>query len=592
MGRVVPAAVPDAMSNSPATSGVEVVDLLVAGSGAGGLAAALVAASRGLQVCILEKTPWIGGTTALSEGMIWVPGGRAARSRAADGAEAALAYLRAAAPVTLDAGRARAYCEHAAPMLEFLERESPVRFELAASSPDYYGDLPGATTGLRAYRPRPYDARVLPRALFARIRPPLATTVAFGGMMLSSEDYGHVLAMRSSARSFAHVAALAMRYARDRAAGHARGTRLANGNAVIAGLLEALVARRVEVLTRTTLVALNAQDGAVVGAQVHGPGGLRTIRARAGVVLATGGFPGSLELRRRFLAHVADGLEHVSLAPETNTGDGIVLAQSQGARIDARLAHPAAWTPVSVVPRDDGSTVPFPHYVDRAKPGIIAVTQRGERFCNEADPYIRFVPELIGAARATGVSHVWLVCDHAALRAYGIGAVPPAPGRIGPFVRSGYLLRAPTLGELAHRLELPEGSLQATVAKFNADARRGVDPAFGRGGSAFNLAYGDASHAPNPCLGPLDRAPFYAVRLLAGDIGTFVGLAADGNARVLDADGAAIRGLYAAGNDVASPTGGEYPAAGVTVGAALTFGYLAGTTATLPAARLLAVGQD
>lgn len=551
----------------------ERVDVLVVGSGAAGLVAALAAASRGCRVRVFEKTPWIGGTTALSEGMIWVPA--SGTSTGADSPAAALAYLRAAAAGNLDESRAASYVRNAAAMLSFIEATSPLRYEPARSSPDYYASLPGATVGVRAFRPRPFDVRARGVAWLDQIRPPLPTTMAFGGMMLSSDDYMQVLALRRSPRAWAHLGSLSLRYFVDRAVGFRRGARLTNGNAVVAGLLAGLERWNVRPETRTTLVRLNVEDRRVVGADLEGPSGAFTVLCDA-VVLATGGFPGNDAWRRRYYPHVAAAIEHHSLAPPTNTGEGLEAALRVGARLDGNVVNAAAWTPVSRVPQRDGSLVPFPHYVDRAKPGVIAVDSAGQRFCNEASPYIRFVPALVRAAELRGESHVWLVADHRALRRYGLGAAPPAPGRIQPFVANGYLVRASSIAELELRLGIPVGALARTVASFNEHAERGVDPEFQRGVAAFDRAYGDAAHAPNPCLGPLVQPPFYAVRLYAGDIGTFVGLAVDADARVLGIDGTPIAGLYAAGNDVASPTGGEYPAAGVTIGAAMTFGFLAG----------------
>jgi succinate dehydrogenase/fumarate reductase flavoprotein subunit len=548
-------------------------DVVVIGSGAGGLVAALAASVGGARVLVVEKTAAIGGTTALSEGMIWVPANNRSSRGRADTWSAAVDYLRAAAPTGFDATRARTYCANAAAALEFVETHSPVRYELATGSIDYHANLPGATAGIRAFRPRPFDARSL-RADFRRLRTPLVTTMAWGGMMLSSDDYAHVLAMRHSLRSLVHVGGLAARYASDRLAGFPRGTRLTNGNAVVAGLYAALRARGVTFWTDANAVALHRVDDRVSGVEIRRPDRI-DVRATRGLVLACGGFPGNHEWMRRHLSHVAAGKPHRSMAPASNTGDGLELALAMGARLETRLEHPVAWTPVSLVPQRDGSSVPFPHYVDRAKPGVIAVTAAGSRFCNEAISYQQFVPAMIAATHPGDEGHVWLLADHRAVRRYGLGAAPPAPGRLEPFVRRGYLVRAASIAELAERLAIDPLSLEHTMRRFNADAAVGVDREFGKGESALNRAYGDANVRPNPCLAPLDTPPYYAVRLTPGDIGTFVGLAVDEHARVLGVAGP-VPGLYAAGNDVASPTGGDYPAAGVTVGAAMTFGFLAG----------------
>lgn len=559
-------------------NGTSSFDVVVIGSGAAGLVAALTAAHAAARVLVVEKTPWLGGTTALSEGMVWIPLNAHARARGlADSVGAAVDYLRAAAPASFAEARAQAYCACAADALEFVEAQSPVRYELADASIDYHPELPGATAGTRALRPLPYDARHL-RADFAMLRPPLPTTLAWGGMMLSSGDHAHVLAMRRSVRSSAHVASLALRYMRDRALGSPRGTRLTNGNAVIAGLWTALRALHVPVWTNASAVALSTAGTRVVGVDVATPNLVR-VEARS-VVLACGGFPGSAPWTRRHVRHVAAGKPHVSLAPKTNTGDGLDLALSVGARLASTVAHPLAWTPASEVPQADGSSIPFPHYVDRAKPGVIAVTIAGVRFANEAMAYQRFVPAMIEATRGTPVGHVWLVADHRAVRNYGLGAAPPAPGRLGPFLRSGYLVSAASVDALAARLGIDPTALGRTIRRFNEDAVLGRDREFGKGDAPLDRAYGDPAVTPNPCLAPLEHGPYYAIRLVPGDIGSFVGLDVDANARVLR-DAGVIEGLYAAGNDVCSPTGGEYPAAGVTVGAAMTFGYLAGRHATL-----------
>jgi len=550
-------------------------EVIVIGSGAGGLMAALTAADAGLKTILLEKTHLVGGTTALSEGMIWVPANSHAQTTGAiDSADEASRYLLASAPDTLDSDRANAYCSSAAGMLDFLESKSGVRYELATASIDYHAELPGATRGIRSLRLKPFDGRSL-GPWFARLRPPLATTMAWGGMMLSSPDYQHVLAMRRSLRSFTHVARLAARFGWDRLTGKARGTRLTNGNALVAGLLEAVQRSGVTVLTDATAESLVTANGAVTGVRVREGATVTSVGASRGVVLACGGFPGDPAMQRQFLPHVAVGKEHVTLAPQTNTGDGLRLAVEAGARIRDHVSAPVAWTPASLVPQPKGPPVPFPHYVDRAKPGVLAVTPEGRRFCNEADSYHCFVPEMIKATASSPRGCVWLIADARAVRAYGLGAAPPAPGRISPFVRNGYLLAADSIAALADRLAAPRDELLRTIERYNADAAVGVDRDFGKGRSALNRAYGDASWEPNPCVGPLVEPPFYAVRLFPGDIGTFVGLDVDANARVRGERGP-IPGLYAAGNDVASPTGGDYPAAGVTVGAALTFGFLAG----------------
>lgn len=239
------------------------------------------------------------------------------------------------------------------------------------------------------------------------------------------------------------------------------------------------------------------------------------------------------------------------------------------------VAYAAAWVPVSLVPQPDGSTLPFPHFYERGKPGYIAVDATGRRFTNESASYHDFVPAMVESCRGRVETSCWLICDHRAIRRYGMGAIGPAPLPLGAHLRSGYLLSAGSWAELANKTGIPAPTLQDTIERFNTGAARGEDPEFGKGTDAYHRFNGDPTHGPNPCLAPLVQAPFYAMKMIPGDIGTFLGLRVDGHARVLDGTGVPIRGLYAAGNDMTSVMGGTYPGAGITIGPALTFGYIA-----------------
>jgi succinate dehydrogenase/fumarate reductase flavoprotein subunit len=291
------------------------------------------------------------------------------------------------------------------------------------------------------------------------------------------------------------------------------------------------------------------------------------VRARKGVVLACGGFPRDEARQQRLFRHAA----HFSPAPPGNTGDGLRLAESIGAPVDESLPNAAAWVPVSRVPRADGTYGLFPHFIDRAKPGVIAVTAKGLRFVNEGNSYHDFVQALMKA----GETHAWLVTDHRAIRAYGLGFVKPRPLPLGPHLKSGYLIKGETVGELAVRAGIDE-ALEETVARFNEHAKSGTDLQFGKGSNAYNRFYGDPDIKPNPCVAPLARPPFYAVRVEIGDLGTYAGIVTNGHAQVLDEHRRPIPGLYAAGNDALSIMGGNYPGPGITLGPAMTFGWIAG----------------
>jgi succinate dehydrogenase/fumarate reductase flavoprotein subunit len=320
---------------------------------------------------------------------------------------------------------------------------------------------------------------------------------------------------------------------------------------------------------------LLVEDGRVAGALVQTPEGPCEIRARAGVVLACGGFPASPELRARYYNHVTAGKNHRTAAPSGNTGDALHLAGQAGVAIKDTQHHPAAWTPMSLVPQADGTDVPFPHYNDRGKAGYIAVDRRGRRFISESLSYHDFVPAMINACRDDAEVCSWVVCDSRAIRQYGLGRVPPWPLPIGSFIGSGYLKTGQTLDALAQACGIDATGLRQTVARLNAGAERGIDEEFNKGADVYERFNGSRGHAPNPCVAPIEQGPFYAVKVVPGDIGSFVGLRTDEHARALDVHGQPIEGLYVAGNDAASFMGGTYPGAGITLGPAMIFGHIA-----------------
>lgn len=423
---------------------------------------------------------------------------------------------------------------------------------------------------------RPFDARALGERVH-QLAPPLPELTVFGMMLGSGKDLWHFVHAFRSAESFVYVARRLARHLLDRLV-HGRGMTLANGNALAGRLGCALFNLGIPLWLSSPVTQLTTtQNGAqrqVTGASVQTPEGEINVRARLGVVLACGGFPHDLERRTTLFAHSARGQAHVTPSPSSNTGDGLRLGESAGARVDPTIPQPAAWTPTSVVRRRDGSMGVMPHFVDRAKPGVIAVTDQGHRFTNEANSYHDFVQAMFKACESLPEIGVWLICDHRNLRTYGLGCVPPFPMPFRHHVKSGYLRTGASLEDLAQAIGVPPAALRATVANWNADALRGHDTLFGKGSTAYNRFQGDALHQPNPCMAPLQDGPFYAIRLVVGDIGTFAGLPTDAHTRVLDSAGEPIAGLFAVGNDAASIMGGNYPGGGITLGPALTFGYV------------------
>ena len=554
-------------------------DLLVIGSGAGGLSAAVTAAHRGLKVIVAEKEAQYGGTTAWSGGWMWVPRNPlAVAAGIVEDISAPLNYLRHELGAQFDEERALAFLNAGPQMVAFFRTHTALQFIDGNGIPDFHGNTPDASTGGRSICAAPFDARRL-GAHLASLKPPLPETTLWGMGIASGAELRHFLnAMRKPA-SFWYVTQRVLAHWRDLLV-HRRGMRLVNGNALVAGLAASAFDKGVEIRTHSPAKKLLSENARVVGALLSTPQGELNVRARCGVVLACGGFPHDTARKKDLLPHTATGNEHWSAASRGNTGDGLRLGESAGGLVGRDLVQAAALAPVSLVPQANGSFAHFPHLIERAKPGLIAVTAKGERFANEADSYHDFMQGLIRATPAGQVVQGWLVCDHAFIRHYGLGAVKPAPMPLGPMLANGYLQRGTTLGELATRCGISTQGLEKTVQRYNRMAAQGVDADFAKGQTPYNRIQGDAAETqslglPNPCMAPLVRGPFYAVKVLAGSLGTFAGLRVNRHAQVLDAQGSAIAGLYAGGNDMNSMMGGNYPSGGITLGPAMTFGYIA-----------------
>ena len=541
-------------------------DVIVIGAGAGGMTAACVAAAEGLATLLIEKAGQVGGTTSVSGGMVWVPANRKMLAAGlADTLEQARRYLAHTVPPGFNTEPREAFLTRANEALAYLESRTAVVLKPVTFYPDYYPDAPGATLGGRVMEPVAFNAREL-GPHFGLLRPPLPEFTILGGMMVDRADIPHFRKAWRSPSSALRVARVVARHAVDRLS-FERGAHLVLGNALAARLLKSVLTLGVELRTATHVAVLTAEAGRVAGVTLAD--GTR-LRARRGVVLAAGGFSSDPVLRARYLP--AETGPSSAACPD-NSGDGLRLGIAAGGRMVEENTHNAYWTPVSRFTRADGAPAVFPHTVtDRGKPGVIAVDARGKRFTNEAVSYHEFVKAMF---RARAIP-AYLVCDRTAMWRYGLGAVKPFCLSLGPYTASGYLKRAPSLRALAAVLGVDPVALEATVLRFNEDARTGVDREFGKGGNAYGRYVGDADHGPNPCLAPLERSPFFAVALYPGDLGTTAGLRTNANAQVLDGLGEPIPGLYACGNDMSSIMNGAYPGPGTTLGPALAFGYLAG----------------
>jgi succinate dehydrogenase/fumarate reductase flavoprotein subunit len=559
-------------------------DVLVAGSGASGMSAAITARYRGLDVLIVEKEPRFGGTTARSGGWLWIPGTSLAKAYGIEETpEQARTYLRHEAGNNFDAARVDAFLSAGPEAVDFFTTKTALRFDMPLVFPDYHAEAPGGAQGGRSMVTRPFDGRELGEQI-KTLGMPLPELTVFGMMLGSGKAIIHFMRVTKSLTSAVYVAKRLSRHLMD-VLRYGRGMTLTNGNALAGRLAKSALDLKIPMWLSSPVRELTVESGTVTGAVVTRDGRDIRIRARQGVVLACGGFPHDVERRRKMFPHAPTGNEHYSPGPTGNTGDGLRLAESAGGHVEDRLPNAAAWVPVSLTTRKDGSKGVMPHFIDRAKPGVIAVMRDGRRFANEGNSYHDFVQAMVKAVKPGEEIAAFLVCDHKTLRKYGLGCVPPFPMPTGHHLKTGYLMRGDTLEALAAQAGIDATAFAETVKQFNATAPLGHDAAFGKGSKAYNRYQGDALHGPNPCVAPIENGPFYAIKMVIGDLGTYAGIVTDENARALDAEGRVIPGLYAAGNDMASIMGGNYPGAGITLGPALTFGYIAGRHLADSAAR-------
>lgn len=551
-------------------------DVVIVGSGASGMAAAVTAKKNGLNVLVVEKQAQFGGTTARSGGWLWVPGTCLATEQGIHEEKgAARTYLQHEATTHFDAEKVDSFLENGPKAIEFFTKNTVVQFDMPPVFPDYHAEAPGGAQGGRSMVARPFDGRELGSEI-TKLAPPLPELTVFGMMLGSGKEIWHFMRVFKSLPSFWFVTKRLSRYFLD-VMRYGRGMTLTNGNALAGRLRKALLDLHVPVWLSTPVTELVVEQGEVKGVVVQKEGQRVEIRASKGVVLACGGFPYDIARRQQLFPHAPTGHEHYSPSPTTNTGDGLRLGESVGGWVDPTIPHAAAWVPTSITTRKDGSKGVMPHFIDRAKPGVIAVTKEAKRFTNEGNSYHDFVQDLVRVSKPGEEISAWLICDHRTLRQYGLGSVPPSPMPLGHYLKTGYLLSGNSLAELAQKTGLSSQALESTVAEFNTHAKQGEDPAFGKGSKAYNRYQGDALHTPNPCVAPIETGPYYAIKLVIGDIGTFAGLKTDGASRVLNADRKPVKGLYAVGNDSESIMGGNYPGAGITLGPALTFGYIVGT---------------
>ncbi len=548
-------------------------DLVVVGSGAAGLTTAIVARKRGLDVVVLEKEPVFGGTTAISGGVLWIPLNRHGRKQnPSDTLEAARDFLRRETGNFYDAAAVDCFLENGPKMVDFFERETEMKFA-PTLYPDYHPDAPGGVDVGRSILAQPYDIRGLGKDM-ARLKPPLRT-ITFIGMMFNSSnaDLKHFFRATKSLTSFAYVARRLATHLQELAR-YGRGVAVTSGNALAARLVKSALDLGVPILTNSPVKRLLSDGDKVTGVVVGAQEGEYEVTAKYGVVLACGGFPHDARRIAQAYPHLKRGGEHLSPTPKSNTGDGVNMAEAAGAGVDLRFADAAAWMPVSRVPYRNGEVGVFPHLLDRYKPGVIGVLHNGNRFTNESNSYHDVGAALMRACEGRRETAMWLICDRTAISKYGLGYAKPSPVPLGPLLRNGYLKQGRTLAELAAAIGVDAAGLERTISEYNVGAAKGEDADFHRGATSFNRYLADPDNKPNPCVAPIARGPFYAVKLLMGDLGTFDGVKTSIAGEALRADGTCVEGLYAVGNDRASVMGGNYPGAGITHGPNMTFAYV------------------
>ncbi|MDF1602629.1 3-oxosteroid 1-dehydrogenase [Nocardioides sp. YIM 152315] len=541
------------------------VDVVVVGAGGAGMTAALAASAHGLETVLIERSAYFGGSTARSGGGVWIPNNYALRDAGqGDDPELSRTYLDSIVGDVVPKVRRDTYLERGPEVLDFVRDHTPLRFTWVPQYADYHPEAPGGRPAGRSCEPVPMDARFLGDEL-DRLHPQY--TKAPANMIVTQADFRKISLGLRTLRGPVTMARILLR----RMVSLLRGRRMyAMGNAIAIGLRKGLVDAGVPVHYDTELTDLVIEDGRVVGVRVRHDGQEHVVRARRGVVLGSGGFERNLEMREKYQPQPTS--VDWTTGSQFNTGGGILAGIAAGAQTD--LMDDSWWGPT--IPLPSG---PWFALAERNLPGSIIVNQAGERYMNEALPYVEAVHAMYDG-EATGIGHVpsWMIVDQRYRNRYifaGLFPRQPFPGR---WYEYGTIRKASTIEALAEEIDVPPGALRATVDRFNGFAHTGVDEDFHRGESAYDKYYSDPTVKPNPSLHVIDEGPFYAVKIVPGDLGTKGGLATDEGARVLRPDGSPIPGLYAAGNCSSAVMGHTYAGPGATIGPALTFGYLAAET--------------
>ncbi|MFD9009776.1 3-oxosteroid 1-dehydrogenase [Streptomyces sp. NPDC059552] len=538
-------------------------DVVVVGSGAAGMTAALTAARRGLSVVVVEKAPTFGGSAARSGAGIWLPNNSVILAAGVpDTPQKAAAYLAAVVGPDVPADRQAAFLAHGPRMLDFVMANSPLRFRFMEGYSDYYPNLPGGLPNGRSIEPDQIDGNILGAEL-ARLNPAYMPVPA--GMVVFSQDYKWLNLAAVSAKGLAVSTECLARGTKAALRGEKP---LTMGQSLAAGLRAGLQRAGVPVWLNSPLVDLVQEGGAVTGVVVEKEGVRGTVRARRGVVVGSGGFEHNAQMRAQYQQQPIG--TQWSVGAKENTGDGIRAGQRAGASL--ALMDDAWWGPSIPLPGE-----PYFCLAERTLPGGLIVNANGARFVNEAAPYSDVVHVMYEKDRGAVGSHIpaWLIVDQHYRNKYLFKDILPTLPFPDSWYQAGAAKKAWTWDALAGQIGVPAGALRATLGRFNAQAWSGDDADFHRGDTAYDHYYTDPNVHPNSCLAPVWVPPFYAFKIVPGDLGTKGGIVTDARARALRPDGSVIPGLYAAGNASAAVMGHSYAGAGSTIGPAMTFGYVA-----------------
>ncbi|MFI8360790.1 3-oxosteroid 1-dehydrogenase [Streptomyces sp. NPDC085612] len=538
-------------------------DVVVVGSGAAGMTAALTAAHRGLSVLVVEKAATFGGSAARSGAGIWLPNNSVILAAGVpDTPQKAATYLSAVVGPEVPADRQAAFLANGPRMLDFVMAASPLRFRFMDGYSDYYPGLPGGLPNGRSIEPDQIDGNVLGPEL-ARLNPAYMPVPA--GMVVFSQDYKWLNLAAVSAKGLAVSAECLARGTKAALRGEKP---LTMGQALAAGLRAGLQRAGVPVWLGSPLVDLVQEGGAVTGVVVERAGVRGVVRARRGVVIGSGGFEHNAAMRAQYQQQPIG--TQWSVGAKENTGDGILAGQRAGASL--ALMDDAWWGPSIPLPGE-----PYFCLAERTLPGGLIVNTNGTRFVNEAAPYSDVVHVMYDRDRGAPGSHIpaWLIVDQNYRNRYLFKDILPTLPFPDAWYAAGAAKKAWTWDALAGQIGVPAGALRATLNRFNAQAWNGTDADFHRGASVYDHYYTDPAVHPNSCLAPVWVPPFHAFRIVPGDLGTKGGIVTDARARALRPDGSVIRGLYAAGNASAAVMGRSYAGAGSTIGPAMTFGYVA-----------------